>query len=65
MQRPTPMPLVLTITVSNLEDGVQYILYKYDDEDKVPTSQFNYHNKWATNAWKFIGAAGQGIYASS
>lgn len=55
------MPLVLTITVSKLEDDVQYVLYKYDDEERVPTSQFNYHSKWAKNAWKFIGTAGKGI----
>ena len=50
------MPLVLTVNVSGLEDGVPYILYKYDNEDHVPTSQFNYNNKWAVNSWKFVGS---------
>jgi hypothetical protein len=40
-KRPKAMPLVLTITVSNLVPGVTYRLYRYDSFDAVPDSQFN------------------------
>jgi hypothetical protein len=59
------MPIVLSVNVSGLEDGVSYVLYKYNNEDLVPTSQFNYHNKWAVKYWKFIGIAGQGMIKKS
>lgn len=39
--RPDSMEIVLTVTVSGLEDGVQYKLYKYNDETLVPSSAFN------------------------
>ncbi len=39
--RPAPMDLDLTVTVSGLEPGVKYILYRYDNEQSVPTSNFN------------------------
>jgi len=39
--RPEPMEITLSISVSELEEGVSYMLYKYDDVSKVPTSMFN------------------------
>ena len=39
--RPDPMPLELTVTVSGLEPGVSYNLYRYSDENEVPTEDFN------------------------
>jgi hypothetical protein len=48
--RPAPMPLTLTVTVSGLQPGTSYDLYRYDDVSKVPTSAFIQH---ATDAsWK-------------
>jgi len=38
---PPPMPLMLTITVSHLEPGVPYNLYRYNQLDLVPNSNFN------------------------
>ena len=35
------MPLALTVTVSQLQTGSAYRLYRYADEDKAPTYQFN------------------------
>jgi hypothetical protein len=40
-QRPNPMPLALTITVSNLETHVPYVLYRYNSLVAVPESAFN------------------------
>lgn len=39
--RPASMPLELTITISNLEPGVTYNLYRYNQLASVPESQFN------------------------
>jgi hypothetical protein len=50
-KRPDPMDLALTVTVSGLESGVQYVLYRYSDESKVPSSTFN---KLASNAAEVI-----------
>ncbi len=38
---PTPSPLTLSITVSNLTPNTSYNLYIYDDFTKVPTQNFN------------------------
>ena len=43
--RPASMPIDLTITVSGLTDGVQYVMYWYTDEAAVPTSKFNANSK--------------------
>lgn len=51
--RPTPMPLVLTVTVSNLEPGTTYNLYYYNDLDSVPDSSFNASASKAFKAWPF------------
>lgn len=45
--RPEPMSLVLTITVSGLQPGVNYNIYRYNDIATVPNSQFNTHAKKA------------------
>jgi len=39
--RPAAMALTLTVTVSKLVPGVQYNLYTYNDENKVPVEAFN------------------------
>lgn len=39
--RPAASPLTLTVTVSNLQPGVAYKLYKYASFANVPTSAFN------------------------
>lgn len=48
---PTPMPLTLTVTVSNLAPNVPYRVYRYDDLNAVPDSQFNAHASHATKTW--------------
>lgn len=50
---PDPMPLLLTITVSNLEPGVLYNLYRYNDFDLVPNSNFNGLATHANQGWQF------------
>lgn len=40
-ERPDNMPLGLVVTVSGLEEGETYNLFRYDDEGKVPTKGFN------------------------
>ena len=59
--RPEPMEIELTVTVSGLEPGKKYALYKYDDETKIPESDFNTHREDAVKAYDFVG----GIDASS
>lgn len=49
--RPASMPIVLTIKISSLLRNQNYILYKYDDENMIPTSNFNDHKD---NAISFI-----------
>ncbi len=49
-ERPTPMELTLTVTVSDLTPHVTYNLYRYDDENKVPTEKFNYFAKNAVSS---------------
>jgi len=55
-ERPKPMPLTLTIRIAQkaLQVGVQYILYRYDSETKVPYSSFNAQSKnSALRKWEF------------
>jgi hypothetical protein len=40
---PPGRPIVLTITVSDLKPGVNYNLYRYDNLESVPDSDFNAH----------------------
>jgi len=49
--RPAPMPLVLTVAVSNLVPGVAYRLYRYGDLSSVPNSRFNAHAASASQRW--------------
>lgn len=51
-QRPASMPLTLTVTVSGLAPGKTYRLYKYDDEQAVPESDFNDHSTRACHIWE-------------
>lgn len=48
---PTPTPLTLTITVSDLVPGIPYILYRYNDFDHVPNSNFNAQSTNAYEKW--------------
>lgn len=50
--RPTAAKLTLTVTVSNLEAGVVYNLYKYNSENMIPTSNFNANSGNATSVTK-------------
>ncbi|MGH8045928.1 MAG: hypothetical protein ACREKL_01660 [Chthoniobacterales bacterium] len=49
--RPAPMPLTLTVTVSNLTPGVAYKLYRYDRLYAVPDSRFNANAAAAAQSW--------------
>lgn len=51
-EAPLPMPLRLTITVSDLKPHVLYFLYKYDDFAKVPDSKFNANASKACKKWE-------------
>lgn len=51
-QRPAPMPLELTITISKLQPGVLYHLYRYNHFDAVPDSNFNTHASNAYEHWQ-------------
>lgn len=48
--RPAPMPLTLTVTLSDLQPGTTYDLYRYDDVSTVPTAAFAQHGAGAS--WK-------------
>lgn len=50
--RPSPMPLLLTLTASQLEPGVSYILYRYNTLESVPDSDFNAHASQAFQSWQ-------------
>ncbi len=49
--RPAPEPLLLTLTISSLQPGVLYNLYRYNDLALVPDSAFNAHAENATQHW--------------
>lgn len=54
-ERPAPMELTLTVTVTGMENGVAYKLYKYVDETKVPTSKFNQQSANAVATFDIVG----------
>jgi hypothetical protein len=49
--RPKAMPLVLTITVSDLKTGAAYKLYRYDGFSAVPDESFNANAARASKHW--------------
>ena len=54
-KRPTAMGITITVTVEEVEEGVEYVLYRYDDETKVPTAKFNLLKENAVKAEYFTG----------
>jgi len=60
--RPTPMKIVLTVTVSGLKDGEKYTLFKYNDETKVPAANFAQHRDNAVMAIDFVKQDGKDTY---
>jgi hypothetical protein len=62
--RPAPMSLTLTVTVSQgIKKGQTYMIYKYNDEKKVPTSQFNANAKNSMQQWSFVGESDGQVYS--
>jgi hypothetical protein len=55
--RPRPDRLILTVTVSGLESGENYVLYRYNTLKSVPDSAFNAHASKASEHWNFQGTA--------
>lgn len=49
--RPKAMPLVLTVTVSGLNTGTAYELYRYDGFSDVPNERFNANARRASKHW--------------
>lgn len=49
--RPAPIPVTLTITLSNLEPGVSYKLYRYSQFGSVPDANFNASASQAQESW--------------
>lgn len=49
--RPEASAVELTVTVSGLEPGVDYVLYRYDDIDRVPQADFNDNAASAGASW--------------
>lgn len=45
--RPLPMALTLKVTISGLTPNTEYKLYRYNDETKVPTENFNQNKHMA------------------
>ena len=54
--RPAAMEVKLTVTVSGLEEGVNYVLYKYESEKTVPSSNFNANKAQAHASYPIIGS---------
>ncbi|MBX7067141.1 MAG: hypothetical protein K1X28_07915 [Parachlamydiales bacterium] len=51
--RPASMQIVLTVTISDLEPGTSYILYRYNNLAAVPESRFNANGSSAYEKWMF------------
>jgi hypothetical protein len=56
--RPAAQALTLTATISNLQPGVAYKLYRYDNFGSVPTSKFNTQAANAAKSWDVQIASG-------
>lgn len=54
---PAPESITLTATVSGLEAGQIYNLYRYNDVNAVPTSQFNGQASKAVKQWQIQGTS--------
>lgn len=50
-ERPAAVPIILTITVSRLQPNTRYVLYRYNQLDSVPESDFNAHAADALQHW--------------
>ncbi len=57
-QRPQAMLLVLNVEVSGLNVGTDYVMYKYDDEKKIPSSNFSDHVSDAVKTFEFTATSG-------
>lgn len=55
--RPAAMSETITVTVSSLEVGKLYNLYRYDDPNKVPIGNFNQYVSQAVQQYSITGAA--------
>lgn len=51
--RPSSNPITLTVNVSGLTTGAQYVLYYYNDITQVPDSDFNTHASQAAESISF------------
>jgi hypothetical protein len=51
-EAPKAEKIALTITVSNLTAGTDYVLYRYDDFRAVPEKHFNASASKASKSWK-------------
>lgn len=56
--RPAAVPIRLKVTVSGLQPGTDYTLYRYNSLSRVPDSEFNAHASSAHKSWKIKIASG-------
>ena len=59
--RPTDEDMIVYVVVSGLVEGVEYNLFKYDDEKQVPENDFNNNSQDAVSVNTFM-ADSSGIY---
>ncbi|HEY1428914.1 MAG TPA: hypothetical protein VGF18_05035 [Candidatus Tumulicola sp.] len=59
--RPPADKLVLTVTVSGLQSGSRYALYRYDSLSAIPDGAFNAYAGAASKVWNFT-AGSSGTY---
>jgi hypothetical protein len=55
--RPSPEPLTLTVTVSGLQSGTKYNLYRYNSMAQVPNAAFNANASEAYEKWTFTASS--------
>ena len=60
--RPPADSLTLTVTVSGLQPGQNYVLYRYDSLEAIPDAAFNANASQASEHWSFTGTS-SGTYA--